>query len=104
MIVATFDDVRPATEKPPLMFGHAPNITGGFHDNRSDTLWPNAGAPNAFWSSGGTEESYDLYEIAYDTRTDNANVITFDASRNSSVYNGTTMQPKALSVLPCIRY
>ena len=81
-----------------------PNITGGFHDNRSDTLWPNAGAPNAFWSSGDTEESYDLYEIAYDTRTDNANVITFDASRNSSVYNGTTMQPKALSVLPCIRY
>lgn len=81
-----------------------PNITGGFHDNRSDTLWPNAGAPNAFWSSGKTEESYDLYQIAYDTRVDHANVITFDASRNSSIYNGTAMQPKALNALPCIRF
>jgi len=86
------------------MFGASPNITGGFRDNRSDTLWPTAGTPNAFWSSGRTEESYDLYQIAYDTRTGNANVITFDASRNSSIYDGTTMQPKALTVLPCIRY
>ncbi|WP_205051021.1 hypothetical protein, partial [Parasutterella secunda] len=81
-----------------------PNITGGFRDNRSDALWPTPGSPNAFWSSGKTEESYDLYQIAYDTRTGNANVITFDASRNSSIYNGTVMQPKALQALPCIRY
>ncbi|WP_205051035.1 hypothetical protein, partial [Parasutterella secunda] len=36
-----------------------PNITGGFRDNRSDALWPTPGSPNAFWSSGKTEESYD---------------------------------------------
>ena len=30
--------------------------------------------------------------------------LTFLASRGSSLFNGTKMQPKALSVLPCIRY
>ena len=83
------------------MFG--PNITGGFRNNRSNTLWPNPGAPNAFWSSGKTEESYDLYQISTDTYT-NANVITFDAVRSSAIYGGTSMQPSALSVLPCIRF
>ena len=81
-----------------------PNITGGFRDNRSDTLWATEVSPNAFWSGERTEESYDLYQIAYDTRTGSANVITFDASRNSSIYGGTTMQSKALTALPCIRY
>lgn len=27
-----------------------------------------------------------------------------DASRFSTLYSGTTLQPKALSALPCIRY
>ena len=30
--------------------------------------------------------------------------IGFDASRSSTIYSGTTMQPSALSLLPCIRF
>lgn len=30
--------------------------------------------------------------------------IEFAASRSSIIYSGTTMQPKALNCLPCIRY
>ena len=41
-----------------------------------------------------------------DTREDAVNmagVLKFDSSRCSSIYEGATLQPSALQVLPCIR-
>lgn len=80
-----------------------PNITGGFNDRRSDSLWPTSGT-NAFWSAGKTEASENLYAIDAN-RNFQANVITFDASRSSNIYKASsTVQPPALKVLPCIRF
>lgn len=79
-----------------------PNITGGFNDRRSDSLWPTSGT-NAFWSAGRTETSEDLYAIDAGRHLQ-ANVITFDASRSSNIYKtSSAVQPPALKVLPCIR-
>ena len=38
------------------------------------------------------------------TSKGNQDGISFDLSRESSVFSGTKLQPKALTVLPCIRY
>ena len=91
MIVATFDDVRPATEKPPLMFG--PNIIG-----RTDGY-------NNFISATGAFEALNLATADTPTSTlSGYHGFGFDARRCSSVYteNGK-LQPKSLQALPCIR-
>lgn len=84
------------------MFGQGPNISGGINDRRSDSLWPTSGT-NAFWAGGKTEASEDLYAIDAG-RHQQANIITFDASRSSNIYKtSSTVQPPALYALPCIR-
>ena len=95
-------DELTSVRKLPVMFGPCPNISGGINDRRSDSLWPTSGT-NAFWSTGKTEASEDLYAIDAG-RNFQANVITFDASRSSNIYKtSSTVQPPALQVLPCIR-
>ena len=85
------------------MFGQGPNIQGGFEDRRSDALWPTEGT-NAFWS-GGRSPSQDRVLWAMDaSRVGDHNVVTFDASRSSAMYSGTSVQPKGLNALPCIKF
>lgn len=81
----------------------APNILGGLEDRRSDALWPTEGI-NAFWS-GGRAPSQDRVLWAIDaSRVGDHNVLTFDASRWSDLYSGTSLQPKGLNALPCIKF
>lgn len=80
-----------------------PNISGGFADRRSDALWPTEGK-NPFWSSGRVSSEDRVLWSMDGHRVGDYNVITFDASRSSSIYNGDAMQSKALTALPCIRY
>ena len=84
-----------------LLEAGLPNIQGGFEDRRSDALWPTSGT-NPFWSGGQSSETGALWQID-NNRVGKHNIVTFDASRVASLYSGTSVQPKALSVLACIR-
>ena len=81
----------------PVLFGHAPNIVGQF-------------APNGLNSGTGIAEGGALYSTANPSQNGceyssiSALVLRLDASKWSSTYNGTKMQPAALSALPCIRF
>jgi microcystin-dependent protein len=75
-----------------------PNITGdsdnGGESNKSYS------PVGAFSSSVVDENTRMSHESANDT---NLEVITIDASRVSSIYNGTKLQPSALQTLACIK-
>ena len=73
------------------------------------------GGPTSYWYGGGTGALYTpsdnedkpkptLGEPSPDVRRSKDNNIYIDASRSSSIYSGSKLQPSALSVLPCIRY
>lgn len=73
-----------------------PNITGNLGSpNTRDNIFTTNGAftqSTAKWSVSG-----DIALFFYTT--------TFDASRSNSIYgNSTTVQPPALTLLPCIKY
>lgn len=84
-----------------LLAAALPNITGGINDRRSDSLWPTSGS-NSFRSDGRTDASEDLYAIDAGRHLP-ANVITFDASRSSSIYSGETVQPASAQTLMIIK-
>ena len=105
MIVATFDDVRPATEKPPLMFGHAPNITGAANF-RHGNIESSAGIiTNAY----GSLELNASASSAVSTFTHSASIsyaadrLDLQAELSNSSYQGDKLQPAALQTLACIR-
>lgn len=75
-----------------------PNITG-YSDNGGESN-KNYSPVGAFSSSVVDENTKMSHESANDT---NLEVITIDASRVSSIYNGTKLQPSALQTLACIR-
>ena len=72
-----------------------PNITGLL--KRGSSVQPFAGPEGAFF--GGELEAF---FAAQGVAGSFAN-LSFDASRVSTVYQGSTFQPKALQVLACIR-
>ena len=80
------------------MFGTRPNITG--HSDNGGESKRGYSPAGAFYSEIVDENTKMAHEIASDT---NLEVICIDASRVSNIYNGSKMQPSALSVLPCIR-
>ena len=75
--------------------------------NRPHDVWP----PNidgAFYSLGSTDGVFFLNDTSAGTVQGGsgylANWTGFDAARSSNLYQkDATMQPKALSILPCIR-
>ena len=70
-----------------------PNITGSFGNDP----WGN-NLTGAFYSDSP------IYPI-YDGREDTGFLTKFDASHSNSIYgNSTTVQPPALTLLPCIKY
>ena len=75
--------------------------------------WPNIVgqfAPNGLNSGTGIAEGGALYSTGNPSQNGceyssiSALVLRLDASKWSSTYNGTKMQPAALSALPCIRF
>lgn len=77
------------------MFGDCPNITGLL--KRGSGVQPYAGPEGAFF--GGELEAY----FAEQGVSGSFASLSFDASRVSTVYKGSSLQPKALQVLACIR-
>lgn len=76
-----------------------PNIKGILRNNMADNLWSANGAfKDTEYSSNplaGTSSSYVRNDITLD----------FKASNYNSIYgNSTTVQPPALTLLPCIKY
>lgn len=75
-----------------------PNITGDSDNGGESSL---SYSPNGvFYSRIVAEGEAMTYRPENNT---NIEVICLDASRFSNIYNGSKMQPAALSVLPCIR-
>lgn len=88
------------------MFGRDPNIVGEiFRDNNSsgsqffaDVAVDDLKTTGALGIIQGSNAAIDNGIVFT-----GAKGITFDASKSSSVYAGTTIQPKSLSVLVCIK-
>lgn len=85
--------------KVPLMFGTWPNITGDSDNGGESSL---SYSPNGVFYSRMVAEGQAMSYRPEDNT--NIEVICLDASRVSNIYNGSKMQPKALTVLPCIRF
>ena len=77
------------------MYVWSPNITGLL--KRGSGVQPFAGPEGAF-SLGTTDARF-----ANQGETGSFSSLLFDASRSSTLYGGSTMQPNALQVLACIR-
>ena len=87
------------------MFGACPNINGSFvgRPNEANAIGAFGGGLGAFRSfiKGGTSGAQTL-SINETTQTEDQ--MTFQANLSSSLYKaGSTVQPKAMQVLPCIR-
>lgn len=80
-----------------------PNITGGSY-TEANTNSINAIASYGVGCFSGNDMKAVLNLTANGTRQQNSTV-SFNASRSSSIYgNSTTVQPPALTLLPCIKY
>ena len=96
------------------MFGEDPNITGSFNDLLASRQSLQGGryemgdargvfATNPQGITGNISTVTESSEQNLPQQGSSSDGIGFDASRYSTLYNGTTLQPKGLSVLPCIR-
>lgn len=82
-----------------------PNITGGagWSLNGANSYW-HIGGSGALYNSGNNENKTGVtIDGSSIDRSDDSSV-RIDASRSSSIYKGSSLQPKALYLLPCIRY
>ena len=89
------------------MFG--PNSTGTFNDLvtpvESDQMGKAAGVfytkPSGVTGALAVANSDSCHTAQAENAVDG---IGFNLSRSSSIYSGSALQPKALAILPCIRY
>lgn len=81
------------------MFGQIPNINGSFWGGQYFYCFNQAFG--AFVLSDVSTKPYE--NVVRDGEEVLYAAATFDASRSSTIYNGSTLQPSALQVLPCIR-
>lgn len=87
----------------PVMFGLAPNINGFLNSYGLGNV------PNDFnihWDGALTLVSLQeqsLVQINEDPQWKTTQDFRFDASKANIAYSGNSVQPKAISVLPCIR-
>ena len=82
-----------------------PNITGahGWTLNGANSYW-HIGGSGALYNSGNNENKAGVTIDGGNIDRSNDSSIRIDASRSSSIYKGSSLQPKALYLLPCIRY
>ena len=86
-----------------------PNITGGFWDLTSTIDTPTMGNADGVFFTNYTQEGNRVYSIhntaIADSPYGNIDGIGFNASRSNAIYGkSTTVQPPALTLLPCIKY
>lgn len=85
-----------------------PNITGGFQTSSKATSspWLRMSGWDAFaGETRGTTSIATVDVLESVNNTGLYNSVNFDASRSSSVYgSSTTVQPPAVTMLPCIKY
>ena len=78
------------------MFGLSPNIIGGI-GAKGGVAWQE---PYGCFETAGTEG-----KVVASTDGETApRAMGIRASLSSEIYNGTKLQPSALSALPCIKY
>ena len=88
----------------PVMFGRTPNITGALDfDVGSDHSYWFAGGSGALYNDGNSGNVQTMTLDGPDIQRSKDTQIKMRASRSSNVYAGSKVQPKALSVLACIR-
>ena len=79
------------------MFGHVPNTTGSIYGFRPVVGGKNQGV-------GILQGESPLYPgCLIGSEEGNWGGFSIDLSRGSSVYSSSSMQPKALQTLPCIK-
>ena len=89
--------------KEPVMFGVKPNISGSIYLRNGvteRTLW--TFLAGSFKDNGTTDNMTQSAEMGQLTEV-HASKVSFSAFDSSAIYNGTSMQPKALHTLPCIK-
>lgn len=79
----------------PLMFGTWPNTIGQLHQLAS-------GLTLKTGVFSGSVVTHRAYTSILGTDQDEF-TLDFNASNGNAIYGGTTVQPKALNCLPCIR-
>lgn len=80
------------------MFGVCPNITG-------EAFWARGAAGDTGRSNGAFELILEGLSQTEGSTSGAGDVrLSLDVSKVSSIYTGTKMQPRAMKVLPCIRY
>ena len=92
----------PTDEVGQLCLGLAPNITGGFWDVfTTGDIMANSSANGAF--TAGYIPNNTQQTTTPMTPVSQYDGFSFSASRSSGFYSGSTVQPKALQILACIR-
>ena len=81
------------------MFGFWPNISGIAWVASGYGLLRQDAAPSGCFSTEGDSDPSPQADYNY-----RGTALSLSASRSSNIYTGTEMQPKALAILPCIRY
>lgn len=80
------------------MFGQVPNIYGNFQGYRRALTIDSVGGAFTFFGENGYDWNPSLNDII-----NKKFGVMMNASSYSSVYSGTSLQPKGLNALPCIR-
>ena len=83
------------------MFGLAPNMTGRFWDLASVLTEKMGTATGCFSSPTSANSAISIATVS--TTQSSGDGIDFSASKSSTVYSGSKLQPSALQLLPCIR-
>ena len=91
------------SQKRPEMFGSFPNTTGKFWDLLCIDQSTYMGAADGVFQTGAVSNNQVVTTTPL-TSKGNQDGISFDLSRESSVFSGTKLQPSALLALPCIRF
>ena len=89
--------------KDPAMFGTWPKIGGSIYFRNGvneRTLWTLLGG--SFKDNGTTDNMTQSAEMGQLTEV-HASKVSFSALDSSSIYSGSSLQPKSLQVLACIR-
>ena len=89
-------DELTSVRKLPVMFGQVPNITGAA-DWASGTTGGGKGSGSLLFNTGGTSF------CQYGEPGKGDVYINLNAASGNAIYGGSTVQPKALQCLPCIR-
>ena len=93
---SSFSEVQ-RSQNLPVLFGVSPNIIGSVGWINAYGTAVDSGSSALYWLNEGETASELTGEKPGSLD------IAINASRNSAIYSGSSMQPKSLQTLPCIR-